>query len=259
MNMNDLTATFAAPASQSSHTRPPADPLYDHSSLEERLPFTIRLVRNKEDLRKAVLIRHSAYGRHVPQFAETLRLPEPADSEDGVVVLLAESKLNGAPVGTMRIQTNRFKPLSVEQSLCLPDWLQGRSTAEATRLGVTGERIGRLVKTALFKAYYQYCVHAGIDWMVITARSPLDRQYERLMFKDIYPGMGYVPIRHVGNMPHRVMSFSVSDARRNWREANHPLFDYVFRTNHSDINVNPVQIPVRMRMQSVKSVDEMTV
>ena len=34
--------------------------------------------------------------------------PESADSEEGAVVLLAESKLDGSPIGTMRIQTNDF-------------------------------------------------------------------------------------------------------------------------------------------------------
>ncbi|MFD2270822.1 hypothetical protein ACFS07_06110 [Undibacterium arcticum] len=64
---------------------------------EERLPFTVRLVRNEDDLCKAVHIRHSAYARHVPTFAETLKSPETSDAENGVVVLLAESKLDGSP------------------------------------------------------------------------------------------------------------------------------------------------------------------
>lgn len=85
--------------------------------VEEVLPFTVRLVGDDQDLSKAVQIRHSAYARHLPTFAETLKTPESADSEEGVVVLLAESKLDGSPLGTMRIQTNEFKPLCVEQSV----------------------------------------------------------------------------------------------------------------------------------------------
>lgn len=217
----------------------PVAPLNHTTLIQERLPFTVRLVRDQADLHKAILIRHAAYVRHVPQLAETLRSPEPADDEDGVVILLAESKLDGAPIGTMRIQTNRFRPLTLEQSIELPDWLAGRTLAEATRLGITDERIGRLVKTALFKAYFQYCLQTGIEWMVIAGRSPIDRQYERLLFEDVYPGMGYIPLRHACNMPHRVMAFDVADARRKWRAANHPQFDYMFRTVHADINVTP--------------------
>jgi hypothetical protein len=86
----------------------------------ESLPFTIRVVSNAGDLEKAVRIRHAAYMRHVPAFAQALKMPERSDSEQGVVVLLAESKFDGSPIGTMRIQTNEFNPLTLEQSVTLP-------------------------------------------------------------------------------------------------------------------------------------------
>ena len=204
---------------------------------EERLPFSVRIVRNDEDLEKAVSIRHSAYGRHVPEVAALLEKAEASDSEPGCVVLLAESKLDGLPLGTMRIQTNRYRKLTLEQSIELPSWLQGKSQAEATRLGVIGNRMGRLVKTALFKAYFQYCVQEEIEWMVIAARSPLDRQYEALLFQDVLPGGDFFPMRHAGNIPHRVLAFNVELAERNWSQARHPLYDFVFSTTHADIDV----------------------
>ena len=43
---------------------------------EERLPFSVRVVRGEGDLRKAVAIRHAAYARHVPDLAERLPLGE---------------------------------------------------------------------------------------------------------------------------------------------------------------------------------------
>ncbi|MDO8318001.1 hypothetical protein [Rhodoferax sp.] len=205
---------------------------------EELLPFTVRLVRNEADLNKAVQIRHAAYARHLPDFAETLKIAETDDVENGVVVLLAESKVDGSPLGTMRIQTNQYKPLSLEQSIALPEWLKARPLAEATRLGVTNEKGGRLVTTVLFKAYFQYCQQTGIEWMVITARSPVDRTYDRLMFNDVFPEAGYIPIHHVGNLPHRVMSFNVETAEERWAAAKHPMFNFIFRTTHPDIQLD---------------------
>lgn len=216
---------------------------------EQTLPFTIRVVRGEDELMKAVQIRQAAYGRHLPEFAQTLRLPEALDMKPGVVVLLAESKLDGAPLGTMRIQTNRFEPLALEQSLALPLALTARPLAEATRLGVTGEQVGRMVKTLLFKAYYEYCVRNDIEWLVIAGRSPIDRQYDRLLFSDVYPGMGAVPLRHAGNIPHRVMSFEVGSAERRWREASHPLYELVFQTTHADIDLGPACLPFRPARQ----------
>ena len=118
----------------------------------ERLPFTIRRVDTEDSLMKAVQIRHAAYARHVPEFARTLAAPETSDYEDDAIVLLAESKLDGSPIGTARIQTNFHRALHVEDSIALPSWLQGRRLAEVTRLGIGEGRIGRVVKIALIKA-----------------------------------------------------------------------------------------------------------
>lgn len=203
--------------------------------VEQALPFTVRVVSGRSALMKAVQIRQAAYGRHLPEFAQTLGAPEALDLRPGVVVLLAESKLDGAPLGTMRIQTNRFQPLALEQSITLPASLASRPLAEATRLGVTEQRVGRMVKTVLFKAFFQYCQQAGIEWMVIAGRAPIDRQYERLLFDDVYPDAGYIPLRHAGNLPHRVMSFEVGSAEARWAAAGHPLYDFIFRTTHPDI------------------------
>lgn len=210
--------------------------------VEERLPFSVRIVGSEDDLEKAVSIRHSAYGRHIPEVAALLEKAEASDSEPGCVVLLAESKLDGSPLGTMRIQTNRYRKLALEQSIELPSWLQGKSQAEATRLGVIGNRAGRLVKTALFKAYYLYCVQEEIEWMTIAARAPLDRQYEALLFQDVLPDGEFIPMRHAGNIPHRVLAFNVQLADFNWRQAGHPLYDFVVNTRHPDINLGGMDL-----------------
>lgn len=202
---------------------------------EEHLPFSVRLVLDEAQLAKALAVRQSAYGRHIPELARTLGSAELCDSDPGAVILLAESKLDGMPLGTMRIQSNRHQPLLLEQSVTLPDWLRGRSLAEATRLGVAGGVAGRLAKTVLFKAYFLYCLQTSIEWMVVAGRSPLDRQYEALQFQDVFPGQGFMPMAHAGNIPHRVLAFEVDTAERRWREARHPLYDFVFKTRHPDL------------------------
>ena len=205
---------------------------------EERMPFRIKLVQNDSELDRAVSIRHSAYARHVPAFAATLTQPESYDYEDGTVVLLAESKLDGSPIGTMRIKTNQYAQLGLEQTVVLPHWLEFATIAEATRLGIASGRTGMVVKTMLFKAFFQYCLQTGIDWMVITARAPLDRQYEDLLFEDVYPDSGYIPMRHIGGIPHRVMALDVVNAKAKWSEARHPLLSFMCDTNHPDIDLS---------------------
>ena len=205
---------------------------------EERMPFRIKLVQSADELERAVSIRHSAYARHVPAFAQTLTRPESFDYEEGSVILLAESKLDGSPIGTMRIKTNRVSQLGLEQSVKLPEWLEFTSIAEATRLGIATGRMGMVVKTLLFKAFFQYCLKTGIEWMVITARAPLDRQYEDLLFEDVYPDGGFIPMRHIGGIPHRVLALDVLNAKSRWSEAKHPLFSFMCETSHPDIDLS---------------------
>jgi hypothetical protein len=208
----------------------------------ERLPFTIKIVSDQAELSKAVEMRRAAYGRHLPEFAETMDV-EALDAAPGTVVLLAQSRLDGGPLGTMRIQTNVSGPLAVEQSVRLPDWLNQARLAEATRLGVARGAIGRMVKVALCKAYYMYCVENDIDWMLITARSPLDREYEAMLFNDVYGQNEFLPMTHVGGMPHRVMAKPVALVRQRWAAVNHSFYGFFFETNHVDIDVSVASRP----------------
>jgi hypothetical protein len=228
----NLTATSDASASPIALRASPPE-----IRREARLPFKVRVVANEDALASALMIRKSAYERHVPEFAKTMDQPEPYDRDPGGVVLLAESKLGRNPVGTMRIQTNRFRKLAIEQSVILPPWLSGRLVG-ATRLAVEAGEPGRMVKTALLKAFYLYCLRENIEWMVIAARAPLDRQYAALLFRDVYGEKQFIPLAHAANIPHRIMAFEVATAERRWRETSHPLYEFMILTQHSDIDLS---------------------
>lgn len=210
----------------------------------ERLPFTIKRVRTEEDLVKAVKIRHAAYARHLPEFARSLAEPEACDFDTDSVVLLAESKLDGSPIGSARIQTNFHQPLHVEESVELPLWLMTRRLAEVTRLGIDEGRIGRLVKVALIKACFEYCEQNKVEWAVVTGRTPIDRQYEQLLFSDVFPNRELIPLRHVGNMPHRVMAFEIETGEERWAAAQHPLLGFFKHTHHADIDLGAPALPL---------------
>jgi hypothetical protein len=216
------------------------DELNRMATKEERLPFWVRLVKSEADLRKAVHIRHAAYARHVPGLAQQLLQPEATDYEEGVVVLLAESKLDGSPLGTARIQSNRLHALSVEQSVDLPAWMDGLHLAEVTRLGIVGGTMGRLVKTVLIKAAFQYCERQGIEHAIAAGRAPIDRHYEQLLFEDLFPARGFIPLAHAGNLPHRVMAFDIGTGPARWHEAQHPALNFFCHTRHPDIDMGPV-------------------
>jgi hypothetical protein len=116
--------------------------------------------------------------------------------------------------------------------------------AEATRLGIDLGHTGRTVKMVLCKAFFLYCIENDIEWMVIGARSPLDRQYEAALFTDLYPGQ-IIPMRHFNNIPHRVLGFEVGTAAERWAEASHPLYKFMIQTYHPDIDLGDSGVSVR--------------
>lgn len=208
-----------------------------HTMTDERLPFTVRLVRSEDDLLKAVHLRHRAYARHMPVFAQDLRTPEPDDFEKDVVILLAESKVDGSAIGTMRIQSNFFRPINMEKSVDLPPLLKGQSFVEVRRLGVEQGSAGRLVKMVLIKACLHYCENNGIQWAVVAARPPLDRSYEKLLFVDAMPGQTFVPIPRDNNVPHRIMAFGIEGWKARVQEARHPMTKFFCNTVHPDVDL----------------------
>ena len=206
--------------------------------VNEILPFTVRPVQTEDDLMRAVSLRHQAYARHKPEFAEKLREPEADDLESDSIVLLAESKLDGSAIGTMRIQTNEYRPLSMEYAVTLPDFLKSSSLVEVRRLGVANGQAGRLVKMVLIKACLLYCAERNIKWAVVAARAPLDRSYQNLLFEDVMPGQTFTPLPIANNDPHNVMAFEIDTIEARFTKHQHPLLNFFCKTNHPDIHLD---------------------
>jgi hypothetical protein len=151
--------------------------------------------------------------------------------------LLAESKIDGSAIGTMRIQNNFFRPINMEKSVELPPLLKGQSFVEVRRLGVEQGSAGRLVKMVLIKACLHYCENNGIQWAVVAARPPLDRSYEKLLFIDAMPGQTFVPIPRDNNVPHRVMAFEIEGWKPRVIAAKHPMTNFFCHTYHPDVSI----------------------
>jgi len=206
-------------------------------SIGQALPFRVKLVRTDEQLAKAVSIRAAAYARHVPELGEMLREPEEIDRTDKALVFLAESKEDGSPVGTLRMQTNLRSPLALERSIELPERFAGRPLVGVTRLAVKEGTAGKQVKLVLFKTLFRYCFATQIEWILIAARPPLDTSYKAIGFEDIFPDKRLVPIVTAGNLPHRVLAFDVLTAERRWFQRNHRLYHFMAHDYHPDIEV----------------------
>lgn len=204
----------------------------------ESLPIRIRVVRTENQLSKAIKVRADAYGRHTPAFADALKVVEADDVDRGSLVLLAESKVTGEAVGTLRIHTNFSAPTYLERVLELPEFLRGAGIAYVTRLAVANGPNGSSVKLSLFKALYRYCLATQISWILAVAREPVDRDLARLGFLDIMPNSQKLRRpADFGDVDVRPLYFDVLEAEHKWRESRHPLYDFMVRKFHPDIEI----------------------
>ena len=201
------------------------------------LPFRVQLVRNDKQLDSAVRIRHEVYQRHLPTLAELLNSPEEADKQENTIVLLATAKADSVPLGTMRIHTNSGRLVEFERELELPERYLGRTIAHVARLAVASGPLSGLVKLSLFKALHRYCLALQIDYMMVAGKPPIDRQYERLGFEDVFSENEYVSITSSGGIPVRVMAFELATAEQRWRDARHPLYKFMVQEFHPDIEI----------------------
>lgn len=207
----------------------------------ELLPFHVRVAESPQDLRRAVEIRATAYARHIPDLGRVLREPEVDDFRPDALLLLAESKLDKAVVGSLRLQHNIDQPLRIEGEIELPAAMRGKRLVEVRRLGVGNGTSGRMVMAALVKAAYELC-HAGqIDYLVFCARPTVAAIYRTMHFDDLLGG-GTVLLTYANSEPHNVFALPIRDADRRWRTAGFHLYDFTARTEHPDIRIDYARV-----------------
>ena len=203
----------------------------------ELLPFKVEIATEAQ-LDGVIQLRAASYGKHLPELGAKLREPEAADFAYGCEVFVATSKLDGSVLGTLRTHSNVMEPLPLQRSLNLPGSYAGKRMVESTRLCVKGNTGSSIVRAALFKAFYSYCMAQGVDQMMATGRRPLDRMYDGLMFTDVGETGKFYPMAFTGGVPHRVMSLVPELVRTLWTGANHSLTGFFFETHHPDIDLS---------------------
>lgn len=205
--------------------------------LTEVLPFRIRVATSAQDLSKVVEIRAKAYARHLPHFAPTLGNPEADDLRHDAILLLAERKLDGAPVGSARLIPGDALGLDPALDDFVPPSLRGRRLLEFARLGVADGDDGQLVTAALCKASYLVGRQLGTEFGIAIARRTAASFFQRMGY-DIVTGalrLQGVPV------PLWMVAIPTQEFEERLRVRRHPYHRFVVDTVHPDIDTTLVR------------------
>lgn len=198
------------------------------------LPVTIRVASTDADLRKVLAVRAAAAGKPSTSSATG---PETWDQRPNATLLIAESRIDGDALGSLRILASERGRLMVEDRVALPQSLRAVSVAEASCLAVKAGRNATLVRLMLWKAFHRYCLAAQVDTMLIAVRESALRQYEWLGFHDPQPA----PVRFspdgTGPATHRLLTLGVFEAHERSLQGGHPLHDFFFVERHPEIDL----------------------
>ncbi len=202
---------------------------------EELLPFYVQMAHTDYQLQQACDVRKMAYGKHLSHLSEYFARPDDNDYSSDFAVLIAKSKLDDRCIGTVRIQITEKKPLCLEDTLTLPSALRSARVAEISRLALQHHGAQHRLRLMLIKSAYWYCRHHQVNVSFICVRHPVDRQYREFGLDDVFPNAPYYPMKHIGQIPHRVLWFDTQRIGEQWVMSNHPLKHLFLDTYHPDI------------------------
>jgi hypothetical protein len=200
-------------------------------------PYRIRIVRTKEQLESVVAVRCQAYSEKLQALASKVQQPGPLDFTHEPIVLVAENGLTGEAVGTLRVNTGP-QILDLLQDVQLPADLVCERVAFVSRMAVIGTVPERqLVRNLLQKAVFQLAVAKQLSRILLLAVHPRERLFYRCGFRDVFAdGAPRFP-KFLDHFPVKALYADTYSLEREWREENHPLYDFLFRTFHPEIEV----------------------
>lgn len=199
--------------------------------------YAVKLIRTRDQLREVVDVRVLGYKKHIPTLAETLATPEDADFKKATVTIGCVDTATKQIVGSVRITLNQFEPLPLESVFKLDPQIASQNIAEASRLVVPSNSQARFVKLLLIKATYLYCHALQVKWVMLCAREPLDREYEKLGLVDVSTSGKFLLVPYIGQIPHRALGLNVVEAERNWSASKHPLYQFMAQHVHREIKI----------------------
>jgi hypothetical protein len=206
--------------------------------LTEALPFSVVAVSSEIAINSIAEQRYIQYRRHYGDFALSLQTPESDDTHPDAILVAAVSTQDSRILGSFRLEKDTLADtkISIIENFGKLN-ITGKS-ALVSRLVVskTSERIR--VRNALFKYLHRYCFSNQIQNILVAAKPPLDRLYQKLGFKSAIESDHLIPIEWSGHHMTKILYLDTVEAVVDWHNNRHDLYNFMANTFHPNIKVN---------------------
>jgi hypothetical protein len=163
--------------------------------------------------------------------------PEADDTHPEALLVAAISTEDSKILGSFRLETNSLfdEKISIIENYGKLK-ISGKS-ALVSRLVTTKTSDQTMVRNALFKFLHRHCFSIQVKNIVVAAKPPLDRIYQRLGFKPALEPDQLIPIEWSGNHLTRIMYLDTVEVVANWHKKGHDLYDFMANTYHPTIKI----------------------
>ena len=220
-------------------------------------PYRVCIVRTSRQLQLAVDVRYQAYSEKLQALASKVQQPGALDFDHEPIILLAEDRIRNQAVGTLRINTGRGI-LEMLQDIDLPETIVDERVAFVSRMAVIGTVAERqLVRNLMQKAVYQLCIAKQLTRILLLAVEPRERLFYRCGFGDVFADGRARHPKMLDGFPVKALFADTYSMERAWRDQKHPLYDFLYRTFHPEIEVFSSLSSIAQRSDETQPVREL--
>ena len=197
----------------------------------------IRIARTEEQIQQAVAVRYQAYAERLTGLAGDVAIKEDLDRTVDPVILLAEDADTSQVIATARLNSGPGIREVLAQ-IALPTSYTHDRLGYFSRMAAVGCPISKkIARGLLHKALLQICVAKQVDRMLLLVGNVRSKLYMPWGFQPVFPDDAVLRPEMVHGRRVNLFQLETRRAEAKALELGGPLYDFLFRTYHEEIEV----------------------
>lgn len=197
----------------------------------------IRIARTEEQIQQAVAVRYQAYAERLTGLAGDVAIKEDLDRTVDPVILLAEDATTSQVIATARLNSGPGVREMLAQIDLPPKYADDR-LGYFSRMAAIGSPVAKkIARGLLHKALLQICVAKQVDRMLLLVGNVRSKLYLPWGFQPVFPQSKLLHPEIVHGRPVNLFQLETRKAEATALQLGGPLYDFLFRTYHDEIEV----------------------